>query len=299
MTTARLLLCYDGSTDAKVAIARAAATFGPRAALVIAVWEPAPAEQGEVVTTTRDRAARTLAAEGAKLAEAHGFAPVEAAAVRSAGTVWETVLDAGARFETAVTVLGSRGRSGGRSPLLGSVSDHVVHHATGPVFVARHDAANSTSTRALIAYDGSDDAKLAVECAGRVLAKRAVVVLAVWQDPHAALAQSWAGMTYRTDLGEITAAAQQAASACASEGVALAEAAGLTAEPLVRQAAGPVWPTLLQTSDELDAGVVVLGSRGLTGIRTLMLGSVSDAVLHHSACPALIVRHGARLDRPR
>ena len=104
-------------------------------------------------------------------------------------------------------------------------------------------------------------------------------------------------MAYVTDLSEIAAAAEQAATTCAAEGAALAVAAGLDAEPLVRQAAGPVWPTILETSEQLDASVVVLGSRGLTGISTLMLGSVSDAVLHHTRRPTFIVRRGAQLDR--
>ena len=128
MRTTRLLLCYDGSVDAKVAIARAATTFGPRPAVVITAWNDAAPD-----------AARILAAEGAKLAEAHGFSPVERLAVRATGAIWETILDAAEQFDTAVTVLGSRGRSGVRSVLLGSVSDHVVHHATHPAFVVRHD----------------------------------------------------------------------------------------------------------------------------------------------------------------
>jgi nucleotide-binding universal stress UspA family protein len=286
MRTTRLLLCYDGSADAKVAIARAATTFGPRPAVIITVYED-----------EASGAARTRAAEGAKLAEAHGFAPVEQLAVRAPEAIWETVLDAATQFDTAVTVLGSRGRGSVGSALLGNVSDHVVHHATQPAFVVRHDVTESRSRRALIAYDGSDDAKLAIECAGRVLANGNVTVLAVWQHPTAALAQSGAGLMYATGLSELAEAAERAAHTCAAEGVGLATAAGLTAEPLVRQAAGPVWPTILKTADELDANVTVLGSRGLSGIKTLMLGSVSDAVLHHTQRPTLIVRHGARVDR--
>ena len=59
-----------------------------------------------------------------------------------------------------------------------------------------------------------------------------------------------------------------------------------------------MWPTILEASEQLDVSVVVLGSRGLTGISTLMLGSVSDAVLHHTRRPTFIVRRGAQLDRP-
>ena len=243
--------------------------------------------------------AETLAAEGVKLAEAHGFASVRPLAIRSTDTVWETILDVSAQFGAAVIVLGSRGRGGVRSALLGSVSNHVVHHATCPTSSCSTTRPRAPRGAPLIAYDGSDDAKQAIEWAGQVLARRPVTVLAVWQDPHAALTHSWAGLAYVTDLSEIAEAAKQAATTCAAEGAALAAAAGLDAEPLVRQAAGPVWPTILEASEQLDASVVVLGSRGLTGISTLMLGSVSDAVLHHTRRPTFIVRHGAQLDRHR
>ena len=252
--------------------------------MVISVWrDPAP------------DAARILAAEGAKLAEAHGLSPVEPLAVRATGAIWETILEAAEQFDAAVTVLGSRGRASMRSVLLGSVSDHVAHHSTRPAFVVRYDAPAGHARRALIAYDGSDDAKLAIESAGRVLASGAVTVLSVWQHPGAALARSWAGTAYATELEGLAQATERAAHTCAAEGVGLATAAGLTADPLVRRGVGPVWPTIVEVSDELDVGVTVLGSRGISGIKTVMLGSVSDAVLHHTRRPALVVRHVPRV----
>jgi nucleotide-binding universal stress UspA family protein len=47
---------------------------------------------------------------------------------------------------------------------------------------------------------------------------------------------------------------------------------------------------ILSVADEEKADVIVLGSRGLGGFQRLMLGSVSDGVLHHALCPVLIVR---------
>ena len=47
---------------------------------------------------------------------------------------------------------------------------------------------------------------------------------------------------------------------------------------------------ILSVAEEEKADLIVLGSRGLGGFQRLMLGSVSDGVLHHAHCPVLIVR---------
>jgi len=47
---------------------------------------------------------------------------------------------------------------------------------------------------------------------------------------------------------------------------------------------------------EVDADVVVLGSRGRGVVKRVVLGSVSEHVLHHAPCPVLVVRHGAEHD---
>ena len=47
---------------------------------------------------------------------------------------------------------------------------------------------------------------------------------------------------------------------------------------------------IVHLAEDLDAGLVVMGSRGLGGIRRALMGSVSDAVVRHAHCPVLIVR---------
>src|SRR5215213_8750137 len=47
---------------------------------------------------------------------------------------------------------------------------------------------------------------------------------------------------------------------------------------------------IVHLSEELGAGLIVMGSRGLGGVRRALMGSVSDSVVRHAHCPVLIVR---------
>src|SRR3712207_5397711 len=48
---------------------------------------------------------------------------------------------------------------------------------------------------------------------------------------------------------------------------------------------------LVHLSEEIGAGLIVMGSRGLGGVRRALMGSVSDSVVRHALCPVLVVRH--------
>ena len=47
---------------------------------------------------------------------------------------------------------------------------------------------------------------------------------------------------------------------------------------------------IVKVAEEVRAGLIVMGSRGLGGVRRTLMGSVSDAVVRHAHCPVLIVR---------
>jgi nucleotide-binding universal stress UspA family protein len=78
--------------------------------------------------------------------------------------------------------------------------------------------------------------------------------------------------------------------AVAEAGVRIARAAGLDAEPVAIEATGSVWAAIVEIADRHDASTIVMGSRGLTGLRSLLFGSVSSAVVHHADRPTLIIR---------
>jgi nucleotide-binding universal stress UspA family protein len=145
----------------------------------------------------------------------------------------------------------------------------------------------------LIAYDGSPDAQAAIRSAADLFAGRSVVVLTVWQSV-AAVARGARAVLPAAVVSEALAALDEAARSdaekTAAEGVALAREAGLDASAAEATAPVNVWSTVLDEASRLDAAAVVVGTRGLSGVKAAMLGSVSRAISTHSDRPVLVVR---------
>ena len=66
------------------------------------------------------------------------------------------------------------------------------------------------------------------------------------------------------------------------------EAGGTVAQAHLRM--GEPAAQIVDLAEELGVGLVVVGSRGLGGVRRALMGSVSDSVVRHAHCPVLVVR---------
>ncbi len=144
----------------------------------------------------------------------------------------------------------------------------------------------------LIAYDGSPDARAAVEHAGQLLPGEKTVVLVVWEPFAEVMAHTGAGLGLApgiADFDEIDAASEAAAVQRAAEGAELAGSVGLDAEPRTCAQGPSIWNAVVSQAHEVDARAIVIGTRGLTGVKSILLGSVSSAVLHHSDRPVVVV----------
>lgn len=121
----------------------------------------------------------------------------------------------------------------------------------------------------LIAYDGSDDAKAAVEVTCRVMGGQDAVVLTVWE-PFAMvlshLPPSMGSIGGYGDIGEIDAASRAGAQAQAEEGAQLAQEHGLRARARAVARVGSVGDAILDEADRVDAGAIIMGTRGLGGL---------------------------------
>lgn len=147
-------------------------------------------------------------------------------------------------------------------------------------------------TPLLFAYDASAGARHAIRAASELFDGGHALVLHVGETPSAALVPApGGGVPVPPQPAEVDAQTEQAARAVADEGVELAAAAGFRAQPLLSRAAGPsgIAREILAAADEHDVGLIVLGSRGRSGIAAAILGSVANAVVHGTERPTLTV----------
>jgi nucleotide-binding universal stress UspA family protein len=143
-----IVLAYDGSEEARHAISVAAALLGPRRAEVVHIWEPVAsaaarsaiyADAGSGAPEELAREARTAsdtADEGARVAREVGF-DARPVAVRTLNSIGAAIVDYVTKEAPALLVVGSRGRSGVRSAVLGSVSHHATQHVTTPILIVQ------------------------------------------------------------------------------------------------------------------------------------------------------------------
>ena len=141
----------------------------------------------------------------------------------------------------------------------------------------------------LFCYDGSEDSRLALASLIDLLASSQAVVLTVWQPLTARLTETGGfGVFALDDEDQVDAQEEAAARETAEEGAERARAHGFDATARVQEATSGVWRAIVDVADEIDAGLIVCGTRGRGGVKSLLLGSVSHAVLQQAHRPVLI-----------
>jgi nucleotide-binding universal stress UspA family protein len=151
----------------------------------------------------------------------------------------------------------------------------------------------------LIAYDGSDPARAAVREAGALFAPARALVLTVWEpgltqvmltpDP---VGMGGTMMPYDPALArDIEHASEEHAQQVAEDGARRAREVGLDAQALTAEDDLTPHDAIVRAAEEHDARAIVIGSRGLRGLKSKLLGSTSAHVLHHALRPVVVVRH--------
>ncbi|HZO91076.1 MAG TPA: universal stress protein [Chthonomonadaceae bacterium] len=213
-------------------------------------------------------------------------AGVPCQALREIGHAVDRITQVAEREHANLIVLGSRGLSTWQALLLGSVSEGVLLHAPCPVLIVRGEKASEETTgfnRILLATDGSDNALGAAAMAGLLADKfgAELTALHVVAPPRGLLGVPVADTELKAYRERMQAAVKQRTGRILGQtGIpyAFREEDGHPAEEIVRVAA------------EGNYDLIVLGSRGLSGWKSLLVGSVSQRVARHAPCSVLVVR---------
>ncbi len=282
----RIVVGFDGSDAAAEAVAWAAAearTRGCGLALVHALVPPVTTgglgvglpPSLDVIESLEQQASHELDRTAAALA------PLDASAHVVIGSPSSVLLEAS---ETAdLVVLGSRGRGGFVGLLLGSVGAQVAAHSACPVVVVRGRAAADASS-IVVGLDGSPAASAAVDFAFAAASRSGASVVAVhaWDVPSYDLIVVPDGPVPLplADVAdtEVRLAAEVLAGFRGQYPDVPVE------ERLVRS---PAVAALLDAAE--GAAMVVVGSHGRSPALGLLLGSVSNGVLHKATIPVAVV----------
>ena len=151
----------------------------------------------------------------------------------------------------------------------------------------------------LIGYDGSPSAAEAIALAASLLGARPAVVVSVWSPApveavgYGATADfSVAAPAYFSDVDNTI---EKQAREMAEQGARIAREAGFDAE--ARSAQGnSAWPGIVDAAAAVDAAAIVVGARGLSGLKSVLLGSTSKGVLNHAGRPVLVVQNAGASD---
>jgi nucleotide-binding universal stress UspA family protein len=150
-------------------------------------------------------------------------------------------------------------------------------------------------TRILLATDGSEEAKLALKTAVDLAncTNSELHVVTVAREYHPAHFE--VPETGRL-LDEARRAMEREAREVLDGQVKKIEEAGGTVTKVHLRTGGHRDREIVRVGEEIGAGLIVMGSRGLGGLRRALMGSVSDSVVRHAHCPVLVVRPDKSVD---
>ncbi|NIH69190.1 universal stress protein [Modestobacter marinus] len=290
----RVVVGVDGSPGSRAALAWAlvsAARTGAALAVVSAFpvdfyWsDPYLLDRGRIEALRSHTEARTreLVDEVRRepaVASVPGASSVAAAVVVVPGAAAEHLVETSAG--AAQLVVGSRGRGGVRSTLLGSVALHCSTHARCPVVVVHPSEVAASRPRVVVGVDGSEASRaaLAQAVSAAALTGAELEAVAAFQQP-----------TYWGDaqlvLAKPVAEVREAARRRAEEEVAEVAGGRPTVTVRVVTVEGPAGEVLVQRAS--GAELLVVGSRSRSGLPGMLLGSAALHCVVHARCPVMVV----------
>jgi nucleotide-binding universal stress UspA family protein len=203
------------------------------------------------------------------------------------GSNYAELVDRAEKWRADLIVVGNHGRAGLKHFFLSSVAEQVARHAPCTALIARTHGDGAV----LVATDLSDPAQLALEAGAReaVRRKRPLVVLHATDSlaRRSAPAMSLLGVNPTFETAQISEERNSLARQIID---ATLRRLGTVAD--VHVVSGDPATEILRLAEALPAELLVLGTRGRTGVSRIMLGGVAASMVQSATCSVLAVRAG-------
>jgi nucleotide-binding universal stress UspA family protein len=278
----KILVAVDSSESSKNALHQAFKLANEEKCW-ITVTSVVPPYEGEIeILGVKDiRAALRKPCEDA-LDEVQKIAKTERMLVKTVcqeGEVYERIVDLADAENCDVIVMGRRGLRRIERTLIGSVTARVIGHTQRDVLVVP----NGTTVgwkMIVLATDGSKYSAAAAE--------RAIAFAKSYGGELKVLSVVDVPSEFYADAPQAVEDLVRKAKGFVADVKKQAEAAGVSAETFVVEA--EAYQAVNNLAQEQKANMIVLGSHGRTGLRRLLMGSVTEAVIGHASCPVLVVK---------
>lgn len=209
------------------------------------------------------------------------------------GPVASTLLDYARQQSVDMIVLGTKGHGALEEMLVGSVANNLVSLAKVPVLVVKDTEAPSRLQKILVAYDGSADAKRALEFAAdfaKTMGARLILLKVA--DPRSLMladniSQSESGSLQRVE--ELLRQLEETEQALLEEGAKIASAKGVPVATVLA-GAGNIAETLLQHAAKENVDLIVTGTLGHGFLEGILIGSTTRNLISLSKIPVLAVK---------
>jgi len=200
------------------------------------------------------------------------------------GLPWTMIVSALDDAAFDLVVIGTHGRTGLARILLGSVAEKVVRHAPCSVLTVRPDAEVKAFTSILCPVDFSASSRRAVDLAAEVVKPggAGITLLHVLDVPVA--------FSGEPTVPEFTRNLDKHAAELLDTWAVQLRAKVAVPVTIRSRIGTPGAQTLALLDNEPNVDLVVMGSRGRTGITRALLGSVAEKIVRHAKCPVLVAR---------
>lgn len=216
------------------------------------------------------------------LAEAERIAKAEGVLIKTAceeGEAYERIIDLAESENAELIIMGRRGLRRLERALVGSVTARVIGHSQRDVLVVPRDAEIGWQ-RVLVGTDGSKYSKACID--------RAIDFAQAYGGEIIALSVVDVPTEFYGEAPQVVDDLIDKAKRYVGDVKKQSEKAGIKAETFVRE--GETYRVIIELAKESKADTIVMGSHGRTGLKRLLMGSVTEKVIGHALCPVLVVR---------